>query len=135
MPASATFCRELSGTRLDAQFSAEDMPDDLPKDVALCLYRVLQEAVNNAMKHAEARHLTVRLQGGAAEIRLEVADDGKGFDQASAAQRPRVRTVSMSERLALVARRVLRSSRGPARARPFARGCRCAQPAPQRRVD
>ena len=62
--ASAAFCRELSEQQnVDIDFSHDDIPDDVPKDVALCLFRVLQEAVTNAVKHAGVRHVTVALRG------------------------------------------------------------------------
>ena len=47
---------------IDIDFSRDDIPDDVPTDVALCVFRVLQEAVNNAVKHAGARHVTVALR-------------------------------------------------------------------------
>ena len=52
----------------------------LPADVEDVLYRAAHEALNNVLKHAHAQHATVRLQLGEARVRLEVADDGVGFD-------------------------------------------------------
>lgn len=46
----------------------------------ITFYRILQEALNNAHRHGHARHVTVRLLQDAAGIRLEVRDDGRGFD-------------------------------------------------------
>ncbi len=48
--------------------------------VATHLYRIAQEAVNNAVRHGEADHLTIRLAAGDEQIRLQVRDDGSGFD-------------------------------------------------------
>src|SRR4030095_10505107 len=87
--AVVVFCRELSeqhNVRID--FSDEGFPTELPKTVALCLFRVLQEAVTNALRHAAANRITVALRGGADEIRLVVADDGMGFDPEAALRGP-----------------------------------------------
>jgi two-component system, LuxR family, sensor kinase FixL len=48
--------------------------------VAIHLYRIAQEALNNALKHAQARRVVVRLTGRPGEIRVTVEDDGTGFD-------------------------------------------------------
>jgi signal transduction histidine kinase len=47
--------------------------------VAGHLYRIVQEAVNNAVKHSQAKHVTVRLAAAGPELRLEIADDGAGL--------------------------------------------------------
>jgi signal transduction histidine kinase len=47
---------------------------------AVCLFRVLQEALTNVSRHAEAREVGISLEAGPQEVRLEVVDDGKGFD-------------------------------------------------------
>jgi PAS domain S-box-containing protein len=61
--------------------SREDVVDALPIDVKVAIYRMAQEALTNAAKHAAARSITVRLRtrrtGG---LVLEIADDGRGFD-------------------------------------------------------
>lgn len=52
---------------------------DLPEDVALCLYRVAQEALGNAMRHAEAQHIELALQVAHDRVDLTITDNGKGF--------------------------------------------------------
>lgn len=54
----------------------------------LMLYRIVQELVGNALKHAEARHVWVRLGYASQHLELEVEDDGRGFDYAAARLRP-----------------------------------------------
>ncbi len=55
-PAAAAFCREVSQQQsVEVDFSASDIPDGVPRDVAVCVFRVLQEGVYNAGKHARAR--------------------------------------------------------------------------------
>jgi PAS domain S-box-containing protein len=101
--ASAGFCREVFDQQgLEVRFTSHGIPDHLPKDVALCLYRVLQEAVNNAMKHAGAGHVAAALRGDAAEIHLEVVDDGTGFDPEARLDDWGLGLISMKERLGLI---------------------------------
>jgi signal transduction histidine kinase len=51
--------------------------DDLPPSVGASLYRIAQEAITNAAKHAQARHVQLRLEAGQADIVLSVEDDGE----------------------------------------------------------
>jgi signal transduction histidine kinase len=61
-------------------FQDEDVPRSLPSDIALALFRVLQEATVNAVVHSAAREVWVSVRGTAAEIRLRIIDRGVGFD-------------------------------------------------------
>jgi signal transduction histidine kinase len=54
--------------------------EDLADELKLCVYRVVQEAVNNAQRHAHAKNVVVELAQVAGAIRVKVADDGSGFD-------------------------------------------------------
>ena len=102
--AAAAFCHELSQRHgIAILFSAGDMPDKLlPKDVALCLFRVLEEAVNNAVRHGHPRQVTVGLSASDADVRLDIVDDGSGFDPVLAMKGPGLGLISMRERLGLV---------------------------------
>ncbi len=101
--ACAGFCRELSEQQsVDIDFSHDGIPDEVPKDLALCIFRVLQEAVTNAVKYSGVDHVTVGLRGVGDEIRLEVVDNGIGFDPAAAIRGPGLGLISMTERLSLV---------------------------------
>ena len=55
----------------------------LDRAAPINLYRIAQEAVNNAIKHAGASHITIRLQQEEETLVLEVADDGRGLEAAS----------------------------------------------------
>ena len=91
--ASASFCREVSSQQnVDIAFSHDGIPDGLPNHVALSVFRVLQEAVTNAVRHAGVRHVAVTLRGSPEEIRLEIVDAGVGFDRRRRPERPRTRT-------------------------------------------
>lgn len=75
--------REVSrrGT-LEAEVEAEDVDEDLPNDVKVCVYRVAQEALNNAASHADAKNAKVSVAEKGGKIVVEVRDDGRGFDPA-----------------------------------------------------
>ena len=102
--AASGFCRELSQQqRVEIAFHSKDIPKKLPQEVALCLFRVLQEALQNAVKHSGTRHFEVRLEGTSNEIRLTVHDSGAGFDLEGALKGHGLGLTSMRERLKLVA--------------------------------
>ena len=64
---------------IEAGFDAEGDLGHLPEDVQLVVYRVAQEALNNAVRHAEATHVHVGLQRENDLVELSVRDDGRGF--------------------------------------------------------
>jgi signal transduction histidine kinase len=71
---------------------------DLPAPVEETLYHIAQEALNNALKHAEATTVTVHLHGDADGVDLEVVDNGKGFDPNSVKRRGGMGLLSMRQR-------------------------------------
>jgi signal transduction histidine kinase len=93
--------RELSRSDVEVHLLCENVPASLPGDVSLCLYRVVQEALQNAIKHSGARRVTVRLIGSDDRLSLSVADDGIGFD-VEAALGTGLGLISMRERLEAV---------------------------------
>ena len=78
------------------------VPRSLPGDVALCFYRIVQEALRNVTKHSGAESARVELGGTAEELTLRISDDGTGFDPESAQTRQGLGLLSMRERLRLV---------------------------------
>ena len=102
-------------------FRDNGVPDDLGNEAALALFRVLQEAVTNAMTHAAARRLSVSLEGTGDEIRLEVSDDGAGFDPDAAMKGHGLGLIGMRERLMAVGGDCAISSRCGAGTRILAR--------------
>jgi signal transduction histidine kinase len=74
----------------------------IPEDVALCLFRIAQEALSNVVKHSRAKQAQVELSGANNELRLRIVDDGFGFDPAHQSVTPGIGLVSMRERLRLV---------------------------------
>jgi PAS domain S-box-containing protein len=97
------FCRECATQqKVEVHFSHDDIPSGLPLDISLCLFRVLQEALHNAVKHSGVRDFNVRLRYSPTELGLTVSDSGVGFDLKSASNQQGLGLVSMSERLRLV---------------------------------
>ena len=89
---------ELARPGVTIAFTHENVPNPLPQDVTLCVYRVVQEAVQNALKHSGAREILIHLQGSTAGLTVSVVDDGAGFD-VSARMGTGLGLVSMNERL------------------------------------
>jgi len=87
---------------IDVTLDLRPVPAALGKDVALCLYRVAQEALNNVVRHARAHaaHVVLRQMDGG--LLLAIRDDGVGFDSGEPRGRGSLGLVSMQERLRLV---------------------------------
>jgi len=101
--AVAGFCEELSnrhGVTIDVHF--ENIPKALPPEISLCLYRVLQEALQNVVKHSVSRRAHVSLTGQISSIILTVKDSGTGFDPHDGMRGPGLGLTSMKERLKVV---------------------------------
>jgi PAS domain S-box-containing protein len=104
--AAAGLCREMANLRaLEIRFNAESIPDDLSTRIAVCLYRVLQEALQNAVKHSGVDKIEVSLRGGVDQIELTVRDFGAGFD-VSTIQGRGLGLTSMKERVRAVGGRL-----------------------------
>jgi signal transduction histidine kinase len=71
---------------------------NLPMTVEQELYHIAQEALNNALKHAEATSVTVSLTGNETQVFLEVSDNGRGFDYETARQQGGLGLITMRER-------------------------------------
>jgi PAS domain S-box-containing protein len=111
--ASAAKCRELSGQHgVEINFHAESLPKGLAQRIDLCLYRVLQEGLQNAVKHSGAARVDVLLRGCTDHIDLRIEDHGVGFDL-RATERRGLGLTSMKERLkAIAGQLVIRSQPG-----------------------
>jgi signal transduction histidine kinase len=86
-----------------------DLPEDraaLSPDVEECIYRVAQEAIQNAAQHARAQKLSVALTANGSGTILSVTDDGKGFDFQDKTHTGHFGLVGMRERAALVGGRL-----------------------------
>jgi PAS domain S-box-containing protein len=101
--AMRSFCREFGEhQKVEIDFQTHELPSPLSPDVALCLFRVLQEALHNAAKHSGVRHFQAQLWGTSDEIQLSVRDSGSGFAGEVARESRGLGLISMEERLKLV---------------------------------
>ncbi|MDQ2664817.1 MAG: sensor histidine kinase [Gemmatimonadota bacterium] len=88
---------------LDVEVDACELDVVIPAPVAAALYRVAQEALRNAARHANATRIDIRLRQDGRQAMLEIEDNGAGFDVALAEQRrPGMGLFSMRERMGLV---------------------------------
>ena len=83
-------------------FMKEDVPDRLPDDVSLCLYRIVQEGLNNCICHSGTNRCEVVLKGTDDTICLAVKDKGMGFNPVEVRDKPGLGLSSMRERALLV---------------------------------
>jgi len=101
--AARSFCEESSEQhKVEIEFSHAGIPRSLPKEISLCLFRVLQEALQNAVRHSGERHFRVELLGTSRGVQLTVNDLGVGFDEQDAMGRRGLGLISMRERMQLV---------------------------------
>jgi len=93
-------------TGLDLRFQADEGIGRLGTELETVCYRVVQEAITNALRHAEPVHLLIRLRLDAGKLELSVSDDGRGFDPEAALERSAggqsLGLLGMRERVSLV---------------------------------
>lgn len=81
VPALEWQAREVSKrTGMVVDTVEEHVSDDLPDELRTCVYRIVQEALNNCSKHAYAKKVRVHVRQDSSRLRLSIEDDGKGFD-------------------------------------------------------
>jgi PAS domain S-box-containing protein len=95
----ATFTKK---TGIDLSFMPHDVPDSVPQQLALCLYRVIREGLQNIAKHSRAAAASITVQGLSDGIRLLVQDKGIGFDSKEVKRKAGIGLSSMRERVRLV---------------------------------
>jgi PAS domain S-box-containing protein len=88
--------------KVEINFSNEGIPSGIPPEISLCLFRIMQEGLHNALKHSGVKFFEVKLHGSPAEIRLTVRDSGVGFEPELAKDTPGLGLMSMRERVRLV---------------------------------
>jgi len=99
-PAARSLCREISEQhKVDINFSEAGIPRSLPRQISISLFRVLQEALQNAIKYSGARHFTVEIRARSGTIELVVRDRGVGFDPQAAMKHQGLGLISMRERM------------------------------------
>ena len=93
------YAKNLNSDRLTVQFKALGFEGDrLPKDMEVSLYRIVQEALANVIRHAQAGHVGILMERRQGRVILFVEDDGVGFDSALPETTHRLGLVGMRER-------------------------------------
>ncbi len=92
---------EQSSIQVD--LAERDLPAAIPRDVTLCLFRIVQEALRNVERHARASSVEVSVHGDDDGIYLLVRDDGIGIDPSLEREQPGLGLVSMRERTDMLA--------------------------------
>jgi signal transduction histidine kinase len=91
---------------LEIDFRSEGFPSKLPKDVTLCVFRIIQESLRNVIKHSGAHKAEIVLERLPTELRATVTDHGCGFDTNSEKSTSGLGLIGMTERLRLVGGRI-----------------------------
>ena len=98
-----TICEEISAARgMTIDFSTGEVPDGLPLQISVCLYRIVQEALHNVIKHSRSPRASVMLSATPGAVTLRVMDEGIGFDPDDGRKKETLGLVSMRERARLV---------------------------------
>jgi signal transduction histidine kinase len=98
----AEFAAFTKKTGIDLSFTHHDFPDSVAQPLALCLYRVIREGLQNIAKHSGARAVSITLQGLSDGIRLLIQDKGIGFDPKEVKKKAGIGLSSMRERVRLI---------------------------------
>lgn len=107
----SSFCAEFGDKqRVRIDFEVHDLPSNLPPDVSLALFRVLQEALQNSVRHSGVRQFEVELFENSHAVHLIVRDSGRGFD-AKRLSGAGLGLISMRDRIKLVNGELLIKSR------------------------
>jgi PAS domain S-box-containing protein len=97
-----SICRDVTAQHgVAVEFRHDRVPERLPPDVSLCLYRIAQEGLRNVVKHSGARHAWLGLEYADGALSLQIADSGNGFDPETY-ERSGLGLVSMRERVSFL---------------------------------
>jgi signal transduction histidine kinase len=103
VPAMRGFCKEFAvAHQMAIEFADRSVPQVVPQDTALCLYRIAQEALHNVVKHSGGTVARVELAMEGSELRLAIDDDGVGFDPQAMRANGSLGLVGMGERARFV---------------------------------
>ncbi len=102
-PAISGLCKEMGQKyNVEVEFIDNTAALSIPKDVALCLFRVSQEGLGNVVKHSHSKSAQVKLESNGKEVTLRICDSGRGIDPSIRKENVGIGLVGMSERLRLV---------------------------------
>ena len=98
-----TFCGEFGERkRVKIDFTSKEFSAPVPPDIAICLFRVLQEALHNGVMHSGVQKFSVQLWGESDQVHLRISDSGAGFDPRVASGGPGLGLVRIEQRVKLV---------------------------------
>ena len=101
--AARGWCRDVSQqSRVRVEMTTDQVPGNLPPDIALALFRIIQESLRNVVRHSAATTARVQLLGAESRLELAIVDDGCGFDAVEATRCGGLGLVSMQERVRLL---------------------------------
>jgi PAS domain S-box-containing protein len=110
--AAAAFCREFADQhKVTIRFRHDGVPQQLPEEIKIGLFRVMQEALMNAVKYSGVREFDVELYAKGDALHLDVVDHGIGFAPGSTVEKTGLGLISMRERLSLIGGQLLVLSR------------------------
>jgi signal transduction histidine kinase len=95
-------CRDVGSAGMTVDFTEHEVPRDLPEDIALTIYRVMQEGLQNVRKHSGSMYAEAELKKSFAELILRISDEGKGFNSSISDGTEGLGLLSMRERLSSV---------------------------------
>jgi len=99
----SSYCKEFGERkRVEIDFRSDGLPSAIPPKISLCLFRVLQEALHNAVQHSGVRQVDARLWGTSDQIQLTVSDFGVGFNPGTGRELGGLGLNRIQERLKLV---------------------------------
>ena len=103
LTAAKSLCEETARKHhIQIEFVNHDMPETISPDIALCFFRIVQEALNNIVKHSGAKQARIEFSGASSIIRLRIVDAGVGFDPGSRTAHVGLGLARMRERLRLI---------------------------------
>jgi signal transduction histidine kinase len=115
------FCREIAEQNgAVVNFTSTNVPESLPREVSLSLFRLIQEALHNSLKYSGEDRFHVHMEGNASGIRLEVRDQGVGFDVETVKNKSGLGLISMRERIQLLSGTIYIDSKPDAGTRIYA---------------
>ena len=109
-----SLCDELPVTASgnpQIHFQQSGFPASIPKDSALCVFRIAQEVLRNCVKHSGAESAEVVLTKNSSAIQLSISDNGIGFDTNSEVMEKGLGFISMKERVRIIGGEIKISSR------------------------
>ncbi len=107
IPAVRSMCEEFKEvTKIDVDLKFSRLPETLSPEIEVTMYRIIQEALNNAAKHSEASRLSIHCAKDRSSLTIRIKDNGKGFDQhdhaVNAPENSGMGLLNMKERAAFI---------------------------------